>query len=209
MSAFGRTLKQHLVSYREQGCTVVVRKRGRTPFRQIFRSRNGVPANIVGDRWNANTEAFRQITSYSLGWPSISLFSGSNCRPTGDLASKNLFKIFRGWHPSTPSADPLLYPPPAQLHAYATVQLRRFELYVMYKCDFLCVAVTHALSDLCVHYDPCRHVMLRLTRWIDVVLILRRCRRDLLPTRNLHAINSHSWPQRPRWQSYAILSGIV
>jgi len=29
---------------------------------------NAVPANrpIVGHRWNANTEAFRQITSYSL-----------------------------------------------------------------------------------------------------------------------------------------------
>ena len=28
---------------------------------------NAVPANIVGHRWNANTDAFRQITSYSLG----------------------------------------------------------------------------------------------------------------------------------------------
>jgi len=46
---------------------VVVRERGGTPFRQLFWSRNGAPANIVGHRWNANTEAFRQITSYSLG----------------------------------------------------------------------------------------------------------------------------------------------
>ena len=46
---------------------VVVRERGGTPFPQIFWSRNGAPANIVGHRWNANTEAFRQITSYSLG----------------------------------------------------------------------------------------------------------------------------------------------
>ena len=45
----------------------VVRERGGTPFRQIFWSRSGAPANIVGHRWNANTEAFRQITSYSLG----------------------------------------------------------------------------------------------------------------------------------------------
>jgi len=31
------------------------------------KSRNGAPANVVGHRWNANTEAFRQITLYSLG----------------------------------------------------------------------------------------------------------------------------------------------
>jgi len=41
---------------------VVVRERGGTPFRQICWSWNGAPANIVGHRWNANTEAFRQIT---------------------------------------------------------------------------------------------------------------------------------------------------
>ena len=46
---------------------VVVWERGGTPFRklQIFWSRNGAPANIVGHRWNV-TKAFRQITSYSL-----------------------------------------------------------------------------------------------------------------------------------------------
>jgi len=42
---------------------VVVRERGGTPFRQIFWSRNSAPANIVGHRWNTNTEAFQQITS--------------------------------------------------------------------------------------------------------------------------------------------------
>jgi len=62
---------------------VVVRERGGTPFRQLFWSGNGAPANIVGHRWNANTEAFRQITS-----PSISLFSGPNFPQTRDLASK-------------------------------------------------------------------------------------------------------------------------
>jgi len=51
---------------RERG---VVWERGGTPFRQIFWSRNGAPTNIVGHRWNANTEAFLQITSYSLGYP--------------------------------------------------------------------------------------------------------------------------------------------
>ena len=92
---------------------VVVRERGGTPFRQIFWSRNGAPANIVGHRWNANTEAFRQITSYSLGWPSISLFSGPNCLQTRDLAWK-ISKKFPGWHPRTSSAgegDPLPHPP--------------------------------------------------------------------------------------------------
>ena len=81
--------------------------------RQIFWSRNGAPANIVGHRWNANTEAFRQITSYSLGWPSISLFSGPNCPQTRDLASK-ISKKFPGVTPPDTSAgggDPLRHPP--------------------------------------------------------------------------------------------------
>jgi len=41
---------------------VVVRERGGAPFRQILWSRNGAPANVVGHRWNANTEAFRQFS---------------------------------------------------------------------------------------------------------------------------------------------------
>jgi len=83
----------------------VVWERSGTPFRQIFWSRNAAPANIVGHRWNADTEAFWQITSYLLGWPSISLFSGPNCPQTQDLASKI----------STGGGDPL--PHPAQ-HGY-------------------------------------------------------------------------------------------
>ena len=63
-----RLLQQHatglLLWARWQG--VVVRERGGTLFQQIFWSRNGAPANIVGHRWNANTEAFRQIMLYSL-----------------------------------------------------------------------------------------------------------------------------------------------
>jgi len=47
----------------------MVWERGGMPFRQIFWSRNGAAANIVDHRWNANTEAFRQIMSYSSGWP--------------------------------------------------------------------------------------------------------------------------------------------
>jgi len=90
-----------------------VRERDGSPFRQIFWSRNGAPANIVGHRWNAtgNTEAFRQITSYSLGWPSISLFSGPNCPQTRDLASKI------SPNPISRRGDPLPHPSPARLHA--------------------------------------------------------------------------------------------
>ena len=85
---------------------VVVRERGGTPFRQIFWSRNGAPANIVGHRWNANTEASRQITSYSLGWPSISLFSGPNCPQTRGDTSR----------PPQREGRPPLAPPPE--HGY-------------------------------------------------------------------------------------------
>ena len=42
---------------------VVVPERGGAPFRQIFFSRNGAPANIVYHRRNADTAAFRQISS--------------------------------------------------------------------------------------------------------------------------------------------------
>ena len=93
----------------------MVRERGGTPFRQIFWSRNVAPANIVGHRWNSNTEAFRQITSYSLGWPSISLFSGPNCPQTLDLASK-ISKKFCGVTPPDPLSGrgrPPLAPTPS------------------------------------------------------------------------------------------------
>ena len=76
------------------GRGVVVRERGGTPYRQIFWSRNGAPANIVGHRWNANTEAFRQITSYSLGWPSIDQIA-----PKRGIWHQKSQKFFRGWHP--------------------------------------------------------------------------------------------------------------
>jgi len=76
-----------------------------TRFRQIFWSQNGAPANIVGHRWNANTEEFRKITSYSLGWPSISLFSGPNCPQTRDLASKISKKFSGGDTPGSPQRE--------------------------------------------------------------------------------------------------------
>jgi len=42
---------------------VVVPERGGAPFRQIFLSRNGAPANILYHWRNADTAAFRQISS--------------------------------------------------------------------------------------------------------------------------------------------------
>ena len=44
------------------------------------------------------------MTSYSLSWPSISLFSGPNCPQMRDLASK-ITKKFSGWHPRTPQRE--------------------------------------------------------------------------------------------------------
>jgi len=41
-----------------------VPERGGTPFRQIFLSRNGALVNIVYQSRNADTAAFRQISSY-------------------------------------------------------------------------------------------------------------------------------------------------
>ena len=100
-----------------------MRERGGTPFRQIFCSKNGTPAYIVGHRWNANSEAFRQITSYSLGWPSISLFSGPNCPQTRDLASK-ISKKFPGV--TTPQREGST--PPAPTPSTATRRARGRKL---------------------------------------------------------------------------------
>ena len=104
---------------------VVVRERGGTPFLQIFWSRNGAPANIVGHRWNANTEAFWQITSYSLGWPSIILFSGPNCPKCGIWHQKSQKISGGGLHPRTPSiggGEPIPHTPPARRHAVRGAQ---------------------------------------------------------------------------------------
>ena len=93
-----------------------MRERGGTPFRQIFWSRNGAPANIVGHRWNANTEAnhvvlVRLTLDQFIFWPKLP--------PNADLASK-ISKTLPGWHPRTSSAgvgDPVPHPPPARLDA--------------------------------------------------------------------------------------------
>jgi len=102
-----------VIGYKIQGCSGAGTRCDAVPT-NILALRH-----IVGHRWNTNTEAFRQITSYSLGWPSISLFSGPNCPQTRDLASK-ISENFSGVTPRTPSAgggDPLSHPPPARLHA--------------------------------------------------------------------------------------------
>jgi len=78
----------------------MVQERGGTPLRQICWSRNGAPANIVGHRWNANTEAFRQITSYSLTLHQFIFWS--KLPQTRDLASK-ISKKFPG---VIPPVDP-------------------------------------------------------------------------------------------------------
>ena len=90
---------------------VVVRERAGTPFRQIFRSRNGAPANIVGHRWSANTEALRQIMSYSL-----------NCPRTRDLVSKISKKISGGDTPGPLSGRGR--PPLAPIPSTATRRAR-------------------------------------------------------------------------------------
>jgi len=52
---------EHKILTRSQVAYVVVWKRGGAPFLQIFWSQNGAPVNIVGHRWNANTEAFPRL----------------------------------------------------------------------------------------------------------------------------------------------------
>ena len=45
------------------GGGVMVPERGGAPFQQIFLRRNGAPAIVVYHRQNADTAAFRQISS--------------------------------------------------------------------------------------------------------------------------------------------------
>ena len=91
---------------------VVVRERGGTPFRQIFWSQNGAPANIVGHRWNANTEAFRQITSVTAR--------------TRDLASK-ISKKFQ-WVTPPDALSGRGRPPPAPSRSTVTRRARGRKL---------------------------------------------------------------------------------
>jgi len=83
----------------------VERERGGTPFRQILWSRNGGLANIVGHRWNANTEAFRQITSYSLGYPRSVYFLAQIAPKRGIWHQKSQKKFPGGDTPGSPQRE--------------------------------------------------------------------------------------------------------
>jgi len=58
------TSSKQLMVYSTRG--VVVPESDGAPLWQIFLSGNGAPANIVNHRWNADTAAFRQISSGRL-----------------------------------------------------------------------------------------------------------------------------------------------
>jgi len=79
----------------------VVREHGGTLFQQIFWSWNGAPANIVGQRWNANTEPFQQITSYALVDPRTVYFL-AQIAPKRRIWHQKSLKNFRGLHPILP-----------------------------------------------------------------------------------------------------------
>jgi len=107
----------------------VVRERGGTPFRQIFWSRNGAPANIVGHRWNANTEAFRQIAPKRGIWH-----------------QKSQKKISEGDTPRIPSAgggDSLPHPPQ---HGKPFPQIKIYHCYHYYYYYYCCVCPSVCLS---------------------------------------------------------------
>jgi len=56
---------------------------------------NAVPANIFEPERRSGKYRWPQVDRYSLGWPSISSFSGPNCPQTRDLASKISKQNFR------------------------------------------------------------------------------------------------------------------
>jgi len=104
---------------------VVVRERGGTPFRQTYWSRNGAPANIVGHRWNTNTEAFpanhvvlvRLTLDQFIFWPKLP--------QTRHLSSK-ISKNFRGDTPDSLSGRGR--PPPTPTPSTATCRARGRKL---------------------------------------------------------------------------------
>jgi len=109
-----------------QGCSGAGTRWNAVPANILEPERHGAPANIIGHRWNANTEVFWQIMSHSLGWPSISLFSGPNCPQTRDLASK-ISKKFPGVAPPD-SLSGRGWPPPAPTPSTATRRARWLKL---------------------------------------------------------------------------------
>ena len=95
-------LEPSLVHTQNQGCSAAGTRLNAVPANILEPQRRS--ANIVGHRWNANTEVFRQITLYSLGWPSMSLFSVPNC-PQMRIWHQKSPKKFRGWYPRTPHRE--------------------------------------------------------------------------------------------------------
>ena len=101
-------LEPSLVHTQNQGCSAAGTRLNSVPANILEPQRRS--ANIVGHRWNANTEVFRQITSYSLGWPSMSLFSVPNCPQMRIWHQKSQKKI-PGVIPPTPSSGGDTIPP--------------------------------------------------------------------------------------------------
>jgi len=66
---------------------VVVPERGGTPFGQIFLSRNGAPVNIVYHSRNADTAAFRQISSYYKKVTLYTKFEQMVCRKINKIVA--------------------------------------------------------------------------------------------------------------------------
>jgi len=93
---------------------VVVRKRGGTPFRQIFCSRNGSPANIVAN----HVVLVRLTLDQFIFWPKLP--------PNAGFCIKNLReKISGGDTPEPPQregGDPLPHSLPARLQAVRGAQ---------------------------------------------------------------------------------------
>ena len=89
---------------------VVVRKRGGTPFRQIFWSRNGSPANIVAN----HVVLVRLTLDQFIFWPKLP--------PNAGFCIKNLReKISGGDAPEPPQregGDPLPHSLPGSQHGY-------------------------------------------------------------------------------------------
>ena len=91
-----------------------MRERGGTPFRQIFWSRNGAAANIVGHRWNANTEARSGKSRRTRQVDPRSVYFLAQIAPKRGIWHQKSLKKFPGVTPRTPSAeggDPLPHPP--------------------------------------------------------------------------------------------------
>jgi len=137
-----------VIGYKIQGCSGAGTRCDAVPT-NILALRH-----IVGHRWNTNTEAFRRITSYSLGWPSISLFSGPNCPQTRDLASK-ISENFSGVTPGLPQREEATPSRTHPQHGYTPcTATRRARGRKLPRCWDLGLGNRSPKSNLPLH--PCR-----------------------------------------------------